>query len=135
MFCAYDAINYEGEFCCFLSEGDVESDFNWFASVILFYSPFGLFIVLFSNWRTWKWSRPNDRSFPTENFYWTCCCFQAKACLTLSNICFCLNQLFSEKGNFMTTPVSDWNSKPRILMGLHCGWFDTDKPEAHKINF
>lgn len=30
-------------FCCFLSEGDVESDFNWFASVILFH--FALFLL------------------------------------------------------------------------------------------
>jgi hypothetical protein len=43
LFCAYDAINYEREFCCFLSEGDVESDFNWFASVILFH--FALFLL------------------------------------------------------------------------------------------
>jgi hypothetical protein len=36
---AYDAINNGREFCCFLSEGDAESDFNWFASFILFYFP------------------------------------------------------------------------------------------------
>lgn len=37
-FAAHDAINYEENLCCFLSEGDVESDFNWFASVALFRS-------------------------------------------------------------------------------------------------
>lgn len=36
---ACDAINYGREFCCFLSEGDAESDFNWFASVFYFISP------------------------------------------------------------------------------------------------
>lgn len=32
----HNAINNGGEFCCFLSEGDAESDFNWFASVFYF---------------------------------------------------------------------------------------------------
>ena len=32
----HDAINNGGAFCCFLSEGDAKSDFNWFASVFYF---------------------------------------------------------------------------------------------------
>lgn len=52
----HDAINNGGEFCCFLSEGDAKSDFNWFASVFYFILLSLLFIALFSTERTWKWT-------------------------------------------------------------------------------
>lgn len=50
-----------GEFCCFLSEGDAESDFNWFASVFYFIS-----LVIYRIIFDWKDMKVDYREWTTK---------------------------------------------------------------------
>lgn len=74
----------DGEFCCFLSEDEAESDFNWFASVFYFIS-LVIYRIIF-DWKDMKVDSTEEWMTKTHTEWKS---FRIKTALKL--FCFCLS--------------------------------------------